>query len=137
MNYLTDTSVVGPIMNRQEDVVNRVARLNPNVLLYTSVVTEGEIEYGLTRIGQGILGPRRAELQAALSLFTDILPVTREAARSYAQIKHQLQKMGRSIPDNDVWIAAIAMATGLTVVHRDKHFTFIPGLAQEDWLEPI
>ena len=35
------------------------------------------------------------------------------------------------IPENDIWIAACAMAYGLTVVTADKHFSFIKGISLE------
>ena len=47
----------------------------------------------------------------------------------YAKIKVQLKADGHPIPENDIWIAACAMAYNLTVVTADKHFYFIKDIA--------
>ena len=47
----------------------------------------------------------------------------------YAKIKAQLKADGHPIPENDIWIAACAMAYNLTVVTADKHFYFIKDIA--------
>ena len=54
-----------------------------------------------------------------------ILPGSVETARHYGIIKSQLKKKGRPIPENDVWIAAIAKEYDLTLVTRDDHFSYI------------
>ena len=50
----------------------------------------------------------------------------------YAKIKAQLKTEGHPIPENDIWIAACAMAYNLTVVTADKHFSFIKDLSIEN-----
>jgi len=56
-----------------------------------------------------------------------------ETTRNYGRIKAQLRKKGKPIPNNDVWIAAIALQYDLTVVTRDKHFDQVDGLKIEKW----
>ena len=51
----------------------------------------------------------------------------------YGVIKQALREKGRPIPENDIWIAAIAQQYGLTLVTRDDHFTAIDGLTLEKW----
>jgi tRNA(fMet)-specific endonuclease VapC len=51
----------------------------------------------------------------------------------YGEVKSELKQMGTPIPENDIWIAAIARQYGLTVVSRDKHFSLIINLASESW----
>lgn len=46
----------------------------------------------------------------------------------YARISAQLQKVGRPIPTNDIWIAALALQWGLPVLSSDAHFQRVPGL---------
>ena len=50
----------------------------------------------------------------------------------YAKIKAQLKQNGHPIPENDIWIAACAMAYDLTVVTADKHFSFINVISIEN-----
>lgn len=54
-------------------------------------------------------------------------------AKYYGQIKKGLKDRGTPIPENDIWIAAIAMQYGLTVATRDNHFENIEGLNVEKW----
>ena len=56
-----------------------------------------------------------------------------ETARGYAAIKNRLRIQGKPIPENDVWIAAIARQHGLTLVTRDAHFAVVEGLSSETW----
>lgn len=46
----------------------------------------------------------------------------------YAKIKAQLKSDGHPIPENDIWIAACAMARNLTLVTGDAHFSFVNGI---------
>jgi tRNA(fMet)-specific endonuclease VapC len=62
-----------------------------------------------------------------------ILRTDEYAARYYAQIKAGLAEKGKPIPDNDLWIAAVAMQYGLTLAGRDGHFAWIDGLDYEAW----
>ncbi|RLB16513.1 MAG: VapC toxin family PIN domain ribonuclease, partial [Deltaproteobacteria bacterium] len=54
-------------------------------------------------------------------------------SREYAKIKNALREKGRPIPENDIWIAAIAVQYNLTLVSRDDHFKRIDGLHTEIW----
>jgi tRNA(fMet)-specific endonuclease VapC len=49
----------------------------------------------------------------------------------YAGIKHELKQKGRPIPDNDLWIAALAMQYDLLLLTLDNHFGEISRLAME------
>jgi tRNA(fMet)-specific endonuclease VapC len=52
----------------------------------------------------------------------------RETAEQYARLFVQLQRAGTPVPDNDLWIAALALEHDLVLVTRDKHFQHIPQL---------
>jgi tRNA(fMet)-specific endonuclease VapC len=56
-----------------------------------------------------------------------LLPV-RETADHYARVFTQLRRAGTPIPENDIWIAALALQHDLTLVTRDRHFEKIPQL---------
>ncbi len=90
--------------------------------LYYSSVTLGELLFGAE------CSQRKAENAAVYSDFcnelTEIKPDS-YVAPFYAKIKAQLKSDGHPIPENDMWIAACAMAYKLTVVTADKHFSLI------------
>ena len=55
------------------------------------------------------------------------------SAQYYGETTAFLFKKGKPIPANDVWIAAVTMQHGLTLVTRDKHFNEIEGLKIANW----
>jgi len=63
----------------------------------------------------------------------DVLIADEETANNYALIKTALLNKGKPIPENDIWIAAIAKQYELSLITRDKHFNEIDGLSTENW----
>ena len=57
-----------------------------------------------------------------------IINSTEETAKIYASIKSFLKQLGKPIPENDIWIAAIAIENNKSLVTNDQHFSFIKNL---------
>ncbi len=77
-----------------------------------------------------------AQVVAFLSQFVS-LPGDDRVAEHYARIKAHLAALGQPIGPNDLHIAAVARAHGLTLVtHNTAEFGRVPGLAIEDWQIP-
>ena len=53
----------------------------------------------------------------------------RETAEHYARLFVQLKRAGTPVPDNDLWIAALALEYDLVLITRDRHFRRIPQLS--------
>jgi tRNA(fMet)-specific endonuclease VapC len=65
------------------------------------------------------------------------LPFDDRAAEVYGRIRAHLTATGMAIGPNDLMIAAIALANGLTLVtHNTAEFSRVPGLTIEDWQAP-
>jgi tRNA(fMet)-specific endonuclease VapC len=62
-----------------------------------------------------------------------VLPPDELTARHYGHIKADLEQVGSRIPENDLWIAAIAREHQLPLVTRDQHFSRITGLKILAW----
>jgi tRNA(fMet)-specific endonuclease VapC len=61
-------------------------------------------------------------------------PSDDDAARHYADIRQHLERAGIVIGPNDLKIAAICRARGLTLVSSNTaEFLRVPGLPVEDW----
>jgi tRNA(fMet)-specific endonuclease VapC len=94
------------------------------------VIVIGEYRYGL-------LNSRyRAHLQQLLDtlvLESDVLPVDETTAEEYARVRDELRRKGRPIPENDLWIAALARQHGRPVVSRDDHFDSVSELRRVAW----
>jgi tRNA(fMet)-specific endonuclease VapC len=68
----------------------------------------------------------QALLRKLLSKSTvGILLPGRETAEQYARLFVQLKRAGTPIPDNDLWIAALALEHDLMLITRDRHFQHI------------
>ena len=52
----------------------------------------------------------------------------RETAEHYARLFVQLKRAGTPVPDNDLWVAALALEHDLMLITRDRHFKRIPQL---------
>ena len=97
--------------------------------LYYSSITLGELLFGAE------CSKRKFENAAVYSAFCSELNEIQPdnyVAPYYAKIKAQLKADGHPIPENDIWIAACALAYNLTVVTADKHFAFIKGITVEN-----
>jgi predicted nucleic acid-binding protein len=57
-----------------------------------------------------------------------ILFASRETTEQYAHLFVQLKRAGTPVPDNDLWIAAVAIEHDLALVTRDRHFDKLPQL---------
>jgi tRNA(fMet)-specific endonuclease VapC len=61
-------------------------------------------------------------------------PFDDAAAEEYGKIRAHLAALGSPIGPNDLLIAAISLAKGLTLVtHNTAEFSRVPGLSIEDW----
>jgi tRNA(fMet)-specific endonuclease VapC len=101
----------------------------------TCAIAQGEIRYGLERLP---LGKRRADLEAKAGIVLAALtiePITHAAADIYGTIRRDLELQGRTIDDNDLWIAAAALSLGARLVSNDQGFLHVPGLVVEDWTQ--
>lgn len=57
-----------------------------------------------------------------------VLNISIETSEFYCKIMEQLQKDGKPIPTNDIWIAACSMENGAHLATMDRHFQKVAGL---------
>ncbi|MEE8391198.1 MAG: PIN domain-containing protein [Anaerolineae bacterium] len=65
-----------------------------------------------------------------------VLGCDTETAYRYGKVKNRLRQRGRPIPENDIWIAAIALQHDLILLTSDVHFGKVENLKLEDELRP-
>ena len=70
-----------------------------------------------------------AEVETAVT----VLDVNSGTARHYADVREELRKARTPIPENDLWIAALARQHELPVITRDTHFDRISDLRRIGW----
>ena len=93
--------------------------------LLVPIIAAGEMFFGVHKSMR--VSINRMRLMSFMDCVT-ILPVDIQIAERYGQIKAQLRRIGKPIPENDIWIAATAMRHRLPLVANDKHFDFVEGL---------
>lgn len=120
---LLDTNIIIGLLQNDEKIVNYIKSC-PKVFITSTVL--GELYFGAFKSSR-----TEKNLTAISQLLTyiSVLNSNKSTARFYGQIKNQLKKLGKPIPENDIWIAASAMQYDLTLVSNDAHFSSIYGLA--------
>ena len=126
-SVLLDTNVVVAHFRNDADVT---ARLKATPAIYLPWVVLGELHYGALRAQrkEAQLALIRDFLQTAVLLMPD-----QNTAERFGQVKAELAGVGKPIPDNDIWIAAMAAQYDLPLATRDAHFTHVKGVKTLAW----
>lgn len=125
--FLLDTNIVIALFNGESQVIKKI---NQAEELFLPAIVLGELYYGAMN------SQRRKENQTLIDAFkpeVSILYIDDATALFYGNIKKELKDIGRPIPENDIWIAAIAKQYGLILISRDKHFEQIENMETENW----
>jgi tRNA(fMet)-specific endonuclease VapC len=125
--YLLDTNVIIALFAQEPSIVQRMMQAQE---VFVPCIALGELYYGARR------SRRVAQNLAAIDEFatsSSVLSCSMETAQEYGSIKNALRERGRPIPENDIWIAAIARQHGLVLVTRDTHFDAIDSFESEVW----
>jgi tRNA(fMet)-specific endonuclease VapC len=94
------------------------------------VIVLGEFRYGIT--GSRHRKTYEEWLETHLRHF-DLLAITAETTVPYAALRAALKRLGRPIPANDAWIAALAMQYRLPILSRDEHFDGLSDVQRVGW----
>jgi tRNA(fMet)-specific endonuclease VapC len=114
-------------------VAKKLAAAPPGTVLLCSVVV-GELVYGAHRSAD--VSKNLAKVGHFCSKFQS-LPYDDASALEYGRIRAHLAAAGTLIGPNDLLIASIALASGLTLVtHNTAEFGRVPNLKIEDWELP-
>lgn len=129
--FLLDTNILIYIRrNRPARVFTRFQRLVYGEAVL-SVITFGELAYGAAK------SVRRSEAIAQLEQLRRAAPIAalpETAAEIYGTIRADLENRGQQIGNNDLWIAAHALAANLTLVtNNEREFSRVTGLKIQNW----
>lgn len=106
------------------------ALLAAEPLHHLPVIVIGEYRFGIGRSARG------AELDALLEQLVGesiVLAVDLQTTFHYAIVRENLRRAGRPIPENDVWIAALARQYQQRIVSRDQHFDAVDPSLRVTW----
>ena len=98
--------------------------------LYLSTVVLGELYYGAFR---SVYRAKQVEQVRRFLPAVVVIGVDAQTSEAYGRIRSELAEAGRPIPENDIWIAALALQHRLSLATRDRHFGRIAGLDVLSW----
>ena len=125
--YLLDTNIVIALFGEDISVQKHIARAR-EIFIPSTVI--GELFFGAFKSARPKENVTRIENFSAVST---VLVCGIGTSREYGRIKHLLLKKGKPIPENDIWVAALAIEYDLTLVTRDEHFKNIDDLKRTVW----
>jgi len=122
---LIDTNIYSYALRGDNDVVEILRKAEE---IGFSVISIGELLTGFK--GGGKEQKNREELENFLdSPRVVVYSVNEDTSEFYAEILNNLRQIGRPVPTNDIWIAAVAFQNGLRLFTKDIYFKAIAGLS--------
>ena len=125
---LLDTNIVIALFAGESAIVDLLK--DAEEVFIPSIVI-GELYYGARKSSRVEDNVARIRDLAASNV---VLGCDTETAYQYGKVKDRLRQKGRPIPENDIWIAAIALQHDLTLLTTDAHFDEVENLRLEDQL---
>jgi tRNA(fMet)-specific endonuclease VapC len=125
---ILDTNIVIGLFANDSSIIQKIKSFSGNIFISSIVL--GELFYGAEQSTRKEENRKKIEELAEASL---VLECDLDTARSYGQVKSYLKAKGSPIPENDIWIAALAVQHQLILVTRDKHFNSIETISIEAW----
>lgn len=124
---LLDTNTVVALFRDDSSVVSALSNATE---VFVPAIVIGELWYGALKSARRDDNLQRIrDLAAAMP----VLAADRAVSEIYGEIKNQLRAKGRPIPENDIWIAAVARTLQLELITRDDHFDAVDDLLCRRW----
>ena len=133
MLVLLDTDICIHLISRRsgyERVLRRVSGRSIGEICI-SAITVSELRFGVAKSARS--SANALALDEFLSRF-ELLDYPVEASASYGKIRADLERAGTPIGNNDLLIAAHALAEDSALVTNNaREFLRVPGLAVQEW----
>lgn len=125
--YLLDTNIVIALFAKENFILKKISHAEE---IFIPSIVIGELYFGAYK---SFHKEANLKLIEEFSNNNTILFTDENIAKKYGKIKHKLQIKGKPIPENDIWISAIAKHHNLKLISRDHHFEEIEGISVEVW----
>jgi tRNA(fMet)-specific endonuclease VapC len=131
LRYLLDTNICIYIRRERPQAVMERFKVLPPGSTAISVMTYGELAYGVRRSPD----PHKAMMiLEELTALIPVLPMAADAGETYGTIRSDLAARGELIGNNDLWIAAHAKSLEVILVtNNEREFQRVSGLTIENW----
>jgi len=120
-----DTNIAVDLLNGKPEVIEKLRQFD---MIYLPATVCGELMFGAKNSGK-----RKDNIANFRSFISncEALEINSLVAEEYSDIRIEMKKKGRPIPENDIWIAAICVSNGVSLMTRDQHFENIDQLRIE------
>jgi tRNA(fMet)-specific endonuclease VapC len=125
--FLLDTNIIIALFAEDPIIKERLEQIEE---VFIPCIVLGELYYGAEKSKKIKINMKKID---DFSVSNQIIGVNGETSKFYATIKIDLHKKGYPIPENDIWISAIAQQHKLTLISRDNHFKEVENLKFEFW----
>lgn len=126
-SYLLDTNIVIGLFANDAQVIQRLGTVSRVAI---PAIVMGELYYGAYKSSHSKANIAKID---SFALKNAIVACDIETSRHYGRIKDHLRAKGKPIPENDIWIAALAKQHNMILVSRDQHFESIKEIIAEKW----
>lgn len=126
MNILLDTNFYSAFCKGDESA-GRIIQRARRIFIPFAVLAELRAGF--------LCGTKARKNESTLTLFLNsdrvrVLYPDENTTHQFAAVFAQLRLLGKPIPTNDIWIAALAVQYDLILCSRDKHFDLLPQIAR-------
>lgn len=118
---ILDSNIIIALFAKDELVADKI-RENQ---VYVPAIVLGELYYGAYKSAKKDKNVLHID---DFGIEAHILDINKQTSKHYGEVKSYLAKNGTPIPENDIWIIALAKQYGMTVATRDKHFQHVSEL---------
>lgn len=117
-----DTNIVIDFFKNEAQVIST---LKNYTTYYLPVTVCGELLFGSINSER-----KQQNIKQTKQFFKTckILNNTMDVANTYSEVRFQLRKQGKPIPENDIWIAANCLVNNIPLYTKDAHFGYIDKL---------
>jgi tRNA(fMet)-specific endonuclease VapC len=126
-NYLLDTNIVIHLFGRDEAIESRIRSLDS---VFLPFIVLGELYYGAYQSQKVV--ENIAKISGFLKQVELIFPDA-DTCNEFGFLKASLKKIGKPIPEHDIWVAALAKQHHLRLASRDRHYSYIKDISWEVW----
>ena len=124
---IVDTNALSAIAD-ERDRIREV--LGTAAALAIPVIAIGEYRSGIALSRDAA---RYREWLDEFILASQVLEIDESTTHHYADIVLEIRRIGKPIPTNDIWIAALCRQHGLPLLSKDHHFDVVNRLQRIEW----
>lgn len=125
--FILDTNIIIALFEDDNNVKLNISKAK---MIFLPSIVIGELFYGAYNSGK-----QKKNIEKIIKFCGEIQVLSCDyiTATIYGKIKKQLKEIGKPIPENDIWIAAISIQNNIPLVTKNKHLSYIGEIELIEW----